>query len=222
MPRGRAGLSLALLLVAAGAAAIPAAGQEIAGLALDSAGRPLARVPVALHRIGGGGGATVAATTTDAEGRFRFALDTADSAVYFVAMRHEGRLFIGPPARGGADAITDYVVRADPASEAGAVASALSGSGAPPPGAASPSGQGIGASAGPQGGAGAVWFVVLLAVAVAVVFLTTAPAYRERRKREMLLELASIETRMAAGPEQGDPADRRRRDALRGRLAPPG
>lgn len=216
---------LARGLVLLGAAALLAGtpalrAQEIAGVAVDSAGRALPEVPVALHRVGGGAGASVAAATTDAEGRFRFSIEVADSAVYFVAMRHEGRLYIGPPARGGAEPVTGYMLRASPETEAGAVASALSGGGArpltgagqrPPPAPAS----------GP--GAGAAWLVLLLAVVMAVVYLTTSPGYRRRRRRELVMELARLENRLAAaGPEADTAADRQRRDALRERLAPPG
>lgn len=195
-------------------AAAPAAAQEIAGVAVDSAGRPLAGVPLALHRVGGGSGANVATGATDAEGRFRFAIEVVDSAVYFVATRHDDRMYIGPPARGGSERVTDYVIRAEPGSEAGAVASALSGE-APRPLAAR--------SAPPPagGGTGAVWLVPLLGLAVAGIFLATAPGYRRRRQRQLVLELARVENRLAAASSAADPEDRRRRDALRERLAPP-
>ncbi|HUG39139.1 MAG TPA: carboxypeptidase-like regulatory domain-containing protein [Longimicrobiales bacterium] len=194
----------------------PVRAQEIAGTAVDSAGRPLPDVPVALHRVGGGSGASVAAATTDAEGRFRFTIEAVDSAVYFVAMRHGNALYIGPPVRGGVERVTDYVLRAAPGTEAGAVASALGG-GPLPPGAASP---GVGAPG--VAGDGAVWFVVILALAVATVFVTTAPRYRRRRRRELVLELARIENRLAAaGPGADTAADQRRRAALRERLTHP-
>ena len=215
-----------LLALTAAALAAPAAAtaQEIAGVAVDAAGQPLAEVPVALHRVGGGGGASVAAATTDADGRFRFTIEALDSAVYFVAMRHDGRMYIGPPARGGAERVSGYVLRAAPEAEAGAVASALSGeAGGPLP----PDHPPLGAAQGPGPGApggdtGAAWLVVVLAVVVAAVFVTTAPGYRRRRRREMVMELARIENRLAAaGPETDSAADLRRRDALRERLAPP-
>lgn len=203
--------SLALLLLAG---AGPAAGQEIAGVAVDSAGRPLPGVPLALHRIGGGSGANVATGATDPDGRFRFLIEVVDSAVYFVAMRHDDRMYIGPPARGGSERVTDYVVRAEPASEAGAVASALSGGEARPLDARS-------SSSPASAGTGAVWLVPVLGLIVAAIFLTAAPDYRRRRQREMVLELARVENRLAAGGAGADPEDRRRRDTLRERLAPP-
>ena len=212
----------AVLMAAFLGAFVPraATGQEISGVALDQAGQPIPGIPVALHRVGGGGGgATVAATTTGEDGGFEFLIEALDSAVYFVAMRHDERMYIGPPARGGAERVTDYVIRAEPGSEAGAVASALSGSG-PVPGAplapqAARPGMGGGA------GGGAVWFVVILAIVVAATFVTTAPGYRRKRSREMVMELARVENRLAAaGPDADTAADARRRDELRARLAP--
>ena len=216
--RALAPAALAALL--GSAAPTDAAAQEIAGTALDASGQPIPGVPVALHRVGGGGGgATVAAMTTEPDGSFRFVIEAVDSAVYFVAMRHDDRMYIGPPARGGVERVTGYEMRADPANEAGAVASALSGGEAGPLGPAAARQPG----AMPGGGAGAVWFVGILALVVAAIFVTTAPGYRRRRRREMLMELAGIENRLAvAGPDTDTAAETRRRDALRERLTPRG
>lgn len=214
-----------MLLVALPGLAAPAAlaGQEIAGHAVDEAGAPLPEVPVALHRVGGGSGATVDATTTDEDGRFRFVIQQQDSALYFVAMRHDDRLYIGPPARGGAEIVSDYQLRADPANEAGAVASALSRGPESAPGGGP---AGMAGGAGRATGSAAAWFVALLALVVAGVFIATAPGYRRRRQREALMELAAIEDRLdAAGSDSAEregERDRRRRAALRQRLAPHG
>lgn len=215
-------LSGLLAFLATGhALAVPTAAQEIAGVAMDSAGRPLTGVPVALHRVGGGlGGATVASATTGDEGRFRFEIEAVDSAVYFVAMRHDGLMYIGPMARGGVERVTDYVIQAAPETEAGAVASALSG--VPPAPMTAP----VGAPGRPGQtpdavGTGAAWLVAILALVVAAIFLATAPGYRTRRRRELVIELARLENRLAAEPGSEAEADRRRRDALRERLAPP-
>jgi hypothetical protein len=203
------------------ALALPASAQEIAGVAVDSVGRPLTGVPVALHRVGGGTvGGSVAAVTTDDAGRFRFQIQAVDSAVYFVAMRHAGLMYIGPMARGGIQRVTDYVLRAAPETEAGAVASALSGAPAapmsPPVGPPEPLGRADGGA-----GPGAVWLVAVLALVFAGTFLATAPGYRARRRRALVMELARLENRLAADPGSEAEAERRRRDALRERLAPP-
>lgn len=219
---------IAIPFLAAIAVAGPAAGslraQQMDGRALGPDGAPLEGVPVALHRVGGMGGASVATAVTDADGRFRFDIRMADSAVYFAAMRYDDRMYIGPPVRGGSERVADYVIRADPSAEAGRVASALAGTG-PPAGTMPSTGQG--AAGGPgdtgTGDAGALALVALLGVAAAAVFLTTAPRYRRRQTRETLIELAVLENRLAAPEFEGDRAEaERRRDRIRDRLAPSG
>lgn len=217
-PRRR-GVQVVLTTLATLALAGTGAAQGITGRAVDAAGSPLPNVPIALHRVGGGSGATVATGVTDADGRFRFSVEAPDSAVYFVAMRHDDQMYIGPPARAGAERVSDYVVRADEGSEVGAITSALSGGGARPGAPASRTDQ-----PGSEGGAGAaaIALVTVLALAVAAVFVTTAPDYRRRQRRGLLIELARIENRLAeADRAEADRADdRRRRESLRERLVP--
>lgn len=220
-----AGIAIPFLAAIAvtGAAAGPLRAQQMDGRALGPDGAPLEGVPVALHRVGGMGGSSVATAVTDAEGRFRFDIRVADSAVYFAAMRYDDRMYIGPPARGGSERVVDYVIRADPSAEAGRVASDLAGSG--PAGMPPSAGQGAAGGAGGAAGgdAGALALVALLGVAAAAVFLTTAPRYRRRQTREALIELAALENRLAAPEFEGDRAEaERRRDRIRDRLAPSG
>lgn len=206
-----------------------ATAQEVAGVALGPHGEPLADVVVALHRVGEvGGGAHVASVTTDTDGRFHFDVQVPDSALYFAAMRYTDRMYIGPPAMGGVERVTDYVLAVDPAAEAGAVASALSGQiggsggtgGTAAMGAAMPRGAASASAAG--GDERALWLVALIALTAAGLFITTAPRYRRRRTRDALIEVATVENRLA-----GDPSDQerqellRRRHRLRERLAPP-
>ena len=217
----------ALLLVAA---ALPALGlgptglgaQEIRGLALDSAGEPIVGEPVALHRVGGMGGSSVATATTDDSGRFHFDIQVADSALYFAAIRHDGKMYIGPPARGGAERVIDYVLRATADAEAGRIASALSGTGTS--GSAPPfMGAATAAQDARDNSTGALWLVALLAVTAATLFLFTAPRYRQRRTRDLLVELATLENRLADPGFEGDREEaERRRERIRERLAPIG
>jgi hypothetical protein len=209
---------LALGVLSGGVAA-----QEVRGVALDRQGEPLPGVVVALHRVGDmGAGANVASVTTDEAGRFHFQVEEPDSALYFAAMRHGGSMYIGPPAMAGVQVVDDYILMADPSAEAGAVASALSREPGMGGGIMGTAAQAPRPAAGGQGGMDiALAAVGLLALVAAGLFLTTAPRYRRRRTRDTLLEVATLENRLAEGP---DPEEReeleRRRDQLRGRLAP--
>ena len=178
--------------------------QVVSGVALDSAGRPVPDIAVALHRVGGTSAMSVATDVTDADGRFRFEVQAVDSAVYFAAMRLGESLYIGAPVRAGVERVEDYRLQAGPSTEAGAVASALAGA-APPrlPGQAPP----------PDPGAGAAWIVLFLAVGAATAFVLAAPAYRRRKRRDLLIELAMVENSL------DDPAFQGERDALAERSA---
>lgn len=218
-------LALVALLGAAGSVGA----QQVNGVALGPDGSPLPEVTVALHRVGGMGGSSVASATTDAEGRFEFRIEARDSALYFAAMRYEDRMYIGPGITGGGADVEGYELRAEPAAEAGAVAGALSGTGGAgsmggfQPGGmgAVPGGMGAAGSSAGSSDAGAYWLVAILALAAAAIFLTTAPGYRRRRTRDTLVQLATVENRLAdeaTGPEREELEARRAR--LRGRLAP--
>jgi hypothetical protein len=223
----RAPIVVALACVTLGLVAVPgpSAGQEVRGVALDPDGDPLPGVVVALHRIGDmGSGANVASVTTDEAGRFRFEVEVADSALYFAAMRYADAMYIGPPAMAGVERVEDYILRAEPSAEAGAVASALSrqpgmGTGGGMPGVAAQA-PGVGPTG--QGGADLALIVVaLLALAAAGLFITTAPRYRRRRTRDTLVEVATLDNRLAEGALPEERAElERRRDQLRSRLAP--
>jgi hypothetical protein len=203
-----------LVVSAVGLLAGPAVAQELTGVALGPDGQPIPGAPVALHRVGGdGGGAFVGSATTDATGAFRFEIE-ADSAVYFAAIRYEDRMYIGPAVQPGTVPIRDYVIEVDPANEAGAVASALSGQRqVPPPQAAR--------STPADSDTGALLLVGLLALAAAAVFFFAAPRYRRRRTRETLIELAAIENALEDAADGDDTARLLAdRDRLRGQLAP--
>jgi hypothetical protein len=203
-------------LAASGAAVAPAAAQELTGVAIGPDGNGLADMPVVLHRVGGGGGGFVATDTTDANGGFRFPLESADTAIYFAALRYEGRMYIGPALEAGGEPVSDYILQVEPGSEAGAVASALSGTG-PAPAPARP------AQASRVGGSdtGALLLVGFLALAAVAAFLYAAPRYRHRRTRDAVIALAAAENALADGPDPDDAARlEATRDRLRSQLAP--
>lgn len=203
---------LALLLWGAGGAGA----QELTGVALGPDGEPLTDHVVVLHRVGGGGGAFVATDTTGARGEFSFPLPAEDPALYFAALRYDGRMYIGPAAEGGGEPVAGYVLSVDPGSEAGAVASALSSQSArPTPARASAQ---VGAPA--SSDAGAFLLVGLLALTAAGIFIVAAPRYRRQRTRDALIELARIENALAAPDVQERARLEADRDRHREWLAP--
>lgn len=213
--------TLTLLLTATSLVGADLSAQELAGVALGPDGEPLAGVSVILHGVGGGAGAMVGTDTTDAAGGFRFDLPVADSAVYFAALRYEGSLYIGPAAQAGAEPVEGYILRVGPESEAGAVASALSGtSPAPPPARTAASTQ---RRAGGSSDTGALILVGLLALAAVGAFLVAAPRYRRRRTLDSVIALAEAENALEdAGTDEDRDRLTAQRDRLRKQLAPQG
>lgn len=209
---GRTGAGVLLAFVALALWLTPSGvrAQELAGVALGPAEEPLAGVPVVLHQVGGGGGAFVSTDTTDAEGGFRFELDGDGGAIYFAALRYDDGVYIGPAVEAGGEPVTGYILRVEPGSEAGAVASALSGPG-PVPTAARPTQ----AARTSSSDLGAIMLVALLAIGAAAAFVIAAPRYRRRRTREAMVRLATAENALA---DPDDEADRTRLEATRARL----
>lgn len=198
-------LALALWLIPSGAWA-----QELTGVALGPDAAPLADVPVVLHQVGGGGGAFVSTDTTDGEGGFRFALEGDGGEIYFAALRYDGAMYIGPAVEAGGDPVSGYVLRVEPGSEAGAVASALSSQG-PVPTAGGRAQRGRTRAA----DLGAIVLVAILAIGAAAAFMIAAPRYRRHRTREALVRLATAENAL---DDPDDVADRARLEATRERL----
>jgi hypothetical protein len=123
----------------------------------------------------------------------------------------------------GVERVDDYVLAADPAAEAGAVASALSGDmqGRPLASQAQPPRTGTGAG-GSRTTDTALLLVGLLALTAAALFLFSAPRQRRRRTRDALVELATVENRLADGPHDDERQQLLgRRHQLRRRLARP-
>jgi hypothetical protein len=114
-----------VLLLAAGA--LPAQGPQVRGRVIGPDGKGLADTRVVLHRVVGAGGANIAEVQSDAEGRFTIAADSAPSpeAIYFLATRYEGELYIGEAFRAPFDQ-GEYLL---PVGVPGTSASALIGEG---------------------------------------------------------------------------------------------
>ena len=86
----------------------PIPASTLRGVVVDTAGKPVPRQQLSLHRVNETGGAMVDSATTDAQGRFsaKVPAETDTTAVFFVATRWNGQLYIGtpfkPPAQPGA------------------------------------------------------------------------------------------------------------------------
>ncbi|HEX2166307.1 MAG TPA: carboxypeptidase-like regulatory domain-containing protein [Longimicrobiales bacterium] len=95
-------LAAALLFTGGQAAAQQPAGS-ISGTITGPDNAPIANQTVVLHRVQATTGATVAETMTAGDGSFTLSIPgIADTtALYFVATRYEGELYIGPPFRAG-------------------------------------------------------------------------------------------------------------------------
>lgn len=102
-----AGQTLILLAAACCALAQPVAAQDslmtIRGRVLGPDNAALAGQPVVLHRVQSAAGATIAEAVTTADGVFelRAPVETDTTAIYFVAARYAGELYIGAPFRAG-------------------------------------------------------------------------------------------------------------------------
>ncbi len=195
------------------APAAQAQGGALHGRVLDPAGKPVAGQDVALHRVTQAGGAMVATARTDPEGRFELAVPAtapADSAVFFVAARYEGQLYIGQPFRPPVPAATEYDVTV--------------GVGAVSPGPLGSTGTGLAqAQAAQSTRTGGVprWLPELLLgliVAGALGWALLEWLRRRRRlsNRELLVRIAELdEAHGAAGSDAATAAEyRARRDAL--------
>ncbi len=200
VPGGRtsaAGYRRLIVLAAVLAAVQPAApvagqGTTLAGRVVDTAGVAVPALDVVLHRVDGSGGARLATGATDDNGAFRLSTDAAPvaDAVYFVAARVDGDLFIGPFVRPPLEATTDYtvVVGGEPVDFGGM---------------AVPAG-GIAEVAPPVRGR-RIWLAVLPALGLLGVGLVAAKRLRgPSERRRLLIRVASLDN----APPPPDPAAR--------------
>ncbi|MEX0892879.1 MAG: hypothetical protein WEB88_12000 [Gemmatimonadota bacterium] len=109
MPAGMA-LTLAVLQASAVAGQAP---DSLRGRVIGAAAEALADVEVVLHRVTDSGGASIAWDTTGAAGEFALPAPAADGpdALYFVAARWEGDLYIAEPFASAAEADSVIVLQ---------------------------------------------------------------------------------------------------------------
>lgn len=169
---------------------------------------PLSAHAVVLHRVSGAEGATIAETTTSATGEFAFTIpapaDTA--ALYFVATRYQGELYIGPPFRALDESVAPQIIQVG---IPGTSATAL-----------------LNASAGPPAAAPRTpledrnWLLVivpLIGVTVALVYLVL-PRGQVPHDRALLIRIAELDEKLAAAPAPERDTIVRQRSDLMARL----
>jgi hypothetical protein len=204
--RGRLVRALRAALITI-AAATPLAGQDlrVPGRVLGPDGGPVAGQTVVLHRVTSDGGTLLAEATADADGRFVLEAPgpVPDGAVFFVASRFEGQLYIGPMLRPPLAPDEDVVL------EIGDPARALGGVGAP---AARPPVVQPGSATGTP----RRWLLLLapLAGLIGVAVWAAGAAAGPPRERRLLIQIARLDNRHHDAGDTGDAADyekRRRR-----------
>jgi hypothetical protein len=169
--------------------AAPLHAQELRGVVVDSANKPVAAETVMLHNVAPAAGSVLGQTLTDSTGAFVFpSVATApDGSVYFAAVRRDGQLYIGPMLRAPlADLTPGYRIEIGPGGrmpELGPAATAQPGL---------PSGE--------EGGGARLLLIPLgAAAAIAAWFVLRPRGVRSRRR--LLIDIAELdERRAAAGP----------------------
>ena len=191
-----------VLLLLTVAWAVPAAAQSpglpvpitpdpVVGAILGPDNVPLAEQTVVLHRVQASAGETVAETTTAADGRFELAFPqvTDTLAIYFVATRYEGELYIGAPFRAGEQTPGGQVIQVGlPGTSATAL---LDGA---PSAIPRPMGR-------PLTNRNWLLFAIPLVGVAAVGVYALVPRHRIPADRALLIRIAEIDERMSTLPE---------------------
>ena len=182
-------LSLVALLWAAiaGDAAAQAAAGAVAGRILGPDNAPLGGQAVVLHRVQEASGATVSQAVTAGDGRFTLALPTSTdtAAIYFVATRYEGELYIGAPFRAGEQNPAGEVIQVG---IPGTSATAMLGGGATMP-------QTVGR---PLTSRNWLLLVIPLLGVAAVALYALIPRRRLPEDRALLIRIAELDERMSS------------------------
>ena len=186
-----------LLAVALFSIASSAAGQEpaaaVEGRIVGPDNAPLADQTVVLHRVQRQTGETVAEAVTGEDGGFTLPLptDSDTSAVYFVATRYAGELYIGEPFRRGLQEPGDQTIQVGvPGTSATAL---LDGAGG-----ASPMAQPVGR---PLTNRNWLLLIIPLVGVAAVALYALIPRSRIPADRAALIRIAELDERMSSAPD---------------------
>ena len=172
----------------------------ISGRVLDAQGKPVAGIQVLLHAITESAGSQIDTDTSRVDGGFDLHAGTVDAkAVYFVAVTHNGELFMGDLLRPPFPAGQEYIVRVgvNPVDFSGATA-------APEP------------TVRPAGNTRAGAAVILIAALVIGGVFFVGLRRRPPEQRRLLVELARLEEDLGTASANG--VLQKRRQELRERL----
>lgn len=160
--------------------------MTIQGRVLGPDDAALAGQPVVLHRVQAAAGATIAEAVTTADGVFelRAPIESDTTAIYFVAARYEGELYIGAPFRAGQAEAENQVIQVG---VAGTSANELLGAGR----VAMP--QPLGRAA-----TNRTWLLLVIPLAgvAGVAIYAMIPRGRMPRNRALLIRIAELDERM--------------------------
>jgi 5-hydroxyisourate hydrolase-like protein (transthyretin family) len=192
------------IFASAGSAQAPG---TVRGVLVNAAGQPVAGERVVLHRVVGSTGANIAETRSGADGRFVVPVDSADDAeaVYFLAARWEGELYISEAFRAPLDTAEHRLQVGVPGTSASALidGSATGAMPAGPPPQAAP-----GSPATPTN-----WMLLLIPsialVGVALYFVLRGRTQTSPRRR-LLAEVAALDLAQAGDVSEEYRAERTR------------
>ncbi|MGH7463841.1 MAG: hypothetical protein ACREK1_01620 [Longimicrobiales bacterium] len=196
----RAGQLLLIVLPALFAPAYEAAAQQpdgvtIRGRILGPDNAALPDQPVVLHRVQASQGATISESVTNVDGEFELNIpaQTDTTAVYFVATRHEGELYIGAPFRSRDENAQRQIIQVGvPGTSATAI---LGGTGAPLGGTGAP--QSVGR---PLTSRNWLLLIIPLIGVAAVAIYALVPRSRVPPDRALLIRIAELDERMSTAP----------------------
>lgn len=187
--------------------AAQAATGTVGGRILAPDNTPVGGQHVVLHRVQEASGTTVSEAVTAADGRFTLDVPpgTDTTAIYFVATRYEGELYIGAPFRAGEQNPAGEIIQVG---VPGTSATALLGGGATMP-------QTMGR---PATSRNWLLLVIPLVGVAAVAVYALIPRGRVPEDRALLIRVAELDERMSSVPDSERPSLLEERSRLTTRL----